>query len=150
MKVDLFGDIIPEKEVYEGENEYDSIWPYIKAITYNKKDVIGDDTVAEKFYNPYMVNKLLSQNYDCILAVNTMNEMPSADKKLQFDFLINSIRKRFRKSEKWLKPESLTDINCIKEYYNYSDEKARRVLNLLPKDELVMIKELIQKGGLKK
>ena len=147
--IDLFGDIIPEKEVYEEEKE-SQLFDYLNAITYNKKDIIGDDPVAERFYEPYYANKALSQNLDCIFYVNEMNFHPSTDKKLQFDYLINNIRKRFRKVEKWLISESLTDIKCIKEYYNCSDEKARRVLNTLPADEIVVIKKIIEKGGLVK
>ncbi len=126
------------------------LFDYLNAITYNKKDVIEDDPIIEKFYPAYQVNKTLSQNLDCILYVNEMNLRPSCDEKLQFDYLINNIRKRFRKAEKWLTPESLTDIDCIKEYYNYSDEKARRVLNIFPADEIVMIREIVQKGGFAK
>ena len=126
------------------------LFDYLNAITYNKKDVIEDDPIIEKFYPAYQVNKTLSQNLDCILYVNEMNLRPSCDEKLQFDYLINNIRKRVRKAEKWLTPESLTDIDCIKEYYNYSDEKARRVLNIFPADEIVMIREIVQKGGFAK
>ena len=126
------------------------LFDYLNAITYNKKDVIEDDPIIEKFYPAYQVNKTLSQNLDCILYVNEMNLRPSCDEKLQFDYLINNIRKRFRKAEKWLTPESLTVIDCIKEYYNYSDEKARRVLNIFPADEIVMIREIVQKGGFAK
>ena len=126
------------------------LFDYLNAITYNKKDVIEDDPIIEKFYPAYQVNKTLSQNLDCILYVNEMNLRPSCDEKLQFDYLINNIRKRFRKAEKWLTPESLTDIDCIKEYYIYSDEKARRVLNIFPADEIVMIREIVQKGGFAK
>ena len=126
------------------------LFDYLNAITYNKKDVIEDDPIIEKFYPAYQVNKTLSQNLDCILYVNEMNLRPSCDEKSQFDYLINNIRKRFRKAEKWLTPESLTDIDCIKEYYNYSDEKARRVLNIFPADEIVMIREIVQKGGFAK
>ena len=106
--------------------------------------------MAEKFYSPYHVNKTLSQNEDCILYVNEMNLRPTTDKKLQFDFLINIIRKRFRKAEKWLKSESLNDIECIKEYYNYNEEKARQVIGILSESELAMIRETIYKGGLDK
>ena len=126
------------------------LFDYLNAITYNKKDVIEDDPIIEKFYPAYQVNKTLSQNLDCILYVNEMNLRPSCDEKLQFDYLINNIRKRFRKAEKWLTPESLTDIDCIKEYYNYSDEKARRLLNIFPADEIVMIREIVQNGGFAK
>ena len=147
--IDLFGDIIPEKEVYKKEKE-SQLFDYLNAITYKKKDIIGDDPVAERFYEPYYVNKALSQDLGCIFYVNEMNFRPYTDKKLQFDYLINNIRKRFRKAEKWLISESLSDIKSIKEYYNCSGEKARSVLNILPANELVMIKEIIQKGGLTK
>ena len=121
----------------------------MNAICYNKKDVLGEEPFAEQYYNPYNTNRTLTQDAGCLYYANEINFYPSADKKLQFDYLINSIRKKFRKTEKWLTFKS-SDIDCIKEYYNYSDEKARRVLNIFPADELAMIKEIIQKGGLKK
>ena len=124
------------------------LFDYLNAITYKKKDIIGDDPIAEKFYEPYKMNKALSQNQDCILYVNEMNFRPSTDKKLQFDYFINNIRKRFRKAEKWLTPESLNDIDCVKEYFKYSDEKARQALNILSDGDLVVIRETIKKGGM--
>ena len=117
--VDLYGDVVPEKETNEGE-EKNYFFEYLNAITYKKMDIIGDDEYIEKKYNPYYINKSLSQHVDCVFFVNEMNIRPFTERKMQFDFLINSIRKKFRKGEKWLKPELIDDIECVKEYFSYN------------------------------
>ena len=76
-----------------------------------------------------------------------MNYRPFTDKKMQFDYLINTIRKNFRKANKWLRPENLDDIECVQEYFNYSKGKARVALNILTDNELEVIKYKLRKGG---
>ena len=123
------------------------IFDYLNAITYKKRDIIEDDLYIEKGYEPYKINKFLSEHYDCIEQVNEMNCRPFTDSKMQFDYLINTIRKNFRKASKWLRPENLDDIECVQEYYNYSKGKARVALNILTDKELELIKYKLRKGG---
>lgn len=122
-----------------------SPFDFLNAINYSKENLIVDDE-TEKAYNGYMVNRGLSQFPDTILAANEMNMLAHLPKKMQNDFLINIIRKRKRFS-KWAKAEKISDIEAVKEYYCYSDEKARQALTLLTSEQITRIKEKVSKGG---
>ena len=123
------------------------IFDFLNAINYKKNNIIRDDPQSVKEYEPYRINKFLSQNVDSILYVNEMNSRPHCDVELQFDYFINSLRERKRKAHKWLVSESFDDIEVVKEYYGYSDAKAKVALSLLNDDELVYIKQRLDKGG---
>lgn len=125
-----------------------SPFDYLNAINTTKKDLIIDEE-TEKPYNPYIVNKSLSYFQDTVLVANEMNIHSHLDKKLQFHFLINIIRKRKRFS-KWFKPEMENDIEVVKEFYGYSNEKARQVLSLLSLDQMEQLREKVSKGGRRK
>ena len=120
---------------------------YSNAINYTKKNIMVDD-IAEKAYSPYMVNRQLSYFPDTVLAANEMNRNHHIDNRLQFDFFINIIRKRKRFS-KWFKPEEISDLETIKHYYGYSNEKARQVLHLLSTEQINELKNKVAKGGRK-
>lgn len=120
---------------------------YVTAINDNKLPLIVDD-VTEKGYNPFMTNRSLSYFSDTVAVANAMNQYHHLDHKLQFDFLINIVRKRKRFS-KWIKPESVTDLEAVKEYYGYSNEKAKQAMSLLSTDQLTAINKRIYKGGRK-
>lgn len=127
-----------------------SVFNYLNAIT-NKKNptIMEDDPYSEADYEPFLVNRFLSENLDCLDSATEMNFRPFADKKMQFDYLINSIRKKFRKSSKWLRPELLDDIKCVKEYFNYNNAKAKVALKILSADDIILIKYRLRKGGKK-
>ena len=120
---------------------------YCNAINYTKKDIMIDD-IAEKAYSPYMVNRQLSYFPDTVLAANEMNRNHHIDNRLQFDFFINIIRKRKRFS-KWFKPELISDLDAVKKYYGYSNEKARQVLTLLSTEQINELKNKVARGGRK-
>ena len=120
---------------------------YLNAINYSKQDIMVDD-LAEKEYVPFMVNRGLSYFPDTVLLANEMNIRHNVDYRLQFDFLINTIRKQKRFS-KWVKPDSIEAIDAIKEYYGYSNEKARTVLRVLSKEQIDELKQKVYKGGRK-
>ena len=120
---------------------------YVNAINMTKKNIMVDD-IAEKQYVPYMTNRSLSYFNDTVLIANEMNINHHLDNRLQFDFFINIIRKRKRFS-KWFKPESQSDVEVVKAYYGYSNEKARQVLSLLTKEQLEVLKKKVDKGGRK-
>ena len=121
---------------------------YVTSITSSKKDLMIDD-LTENSYNPFMVNRSLSYFSDTAIIANEMNKYHSLDKKLQYQFLINIIRKRKRFS-KWNKPELVQDVDVVKEYYGYSNEKTRQVLPLLSSDQIMNLREKVQKGGRRK
>ena len=120
---------------------------YANAINYTKKNIMVDD-LAEKAYLPYMINRQLSYFPDTVLAANEMNRNHHLDNRLQFDFFINIIRKRKRFS-KWFKPEQISDLENIKQYYGYSNDKARQVLPLLSTEQINELKIKVAKGGRK-
>ena len=120
---------------------------FVNAINYTKKNIMVDD-ITEKAYAPYMVNRQLSYFPDTVLAANEMNRNHHIDNRLQFDFFINIIRKRKRFS-KWYKPETISDLDAVKKYYGYSNEKARQVLTLLSPEHINELKRKVTTGGRK-
>ena len=120
---------------------------YLNAINNTKQDLMVDD-ISEKQYNAFMVNRGLSYFYDTVLLSNEMNQRAHLDNRLQFDFFINIIRKRKRFS-KWYKPETISDLEAVKKYYGYSNEKARQVLTLLNTEQINELKLKVNTGGRK-
>lgn len=114
-----------------------NVFDWIKSITYTKENLLEVNEIKE--YNPYITNKSLSYHLDCLLFANEMNTRPHLDKDMQYMFLLNGIRKK-RRYSKWEKKYDNVDIKYIKKYYNYSDEKAYQVIDLLSKEELAYIK----------
>ena len=99
---------------------------YVTSITHGKKNIM-DSPEKEKAYNPFMVNRSLSYFADTAVIANEMNKYHHLDGRLQYSFLINIVRKRKRFS-KWNKPQKHNDIDVVKQYYGYSNEKAEQVL----------------------
>lgn len=121
---------------------------YVKAITTTKENMIVDE-LTEKEYNPYIVNRALSMGIDTVLQANEMNQRHHLGKKLQFDFLLNSISKR-KRFDKWQKADKSEDLDYVRAYYNYSYPKAVAALSVLSDKQLDTIKRKItNKGGVK-
>jgi len=122
---------------------------YLNAINFTKKNLMdSDDELWKKKYPAFIVNKLLSAFSDTIMLVNEMNRNHFLDKDMQFQFLLNSIRTKKRYSP-FLRASKLKEIECVKEYYGYSNDKAKSALDILTKDEIKLIKEKLYKGGTK-
>lgn len=130
-----------------GVNTTMNPFEYLNAINNTKKDIMVDD-LAEKGYNAFMINRGLSYFNDTVLFANEMNRLHHTPNRLQFDFFINIIRKRKRFS-KWMKPETVNDLEVVKEYYGYSNQKARQALTLLTPEQIKNIKKKVDKGGRK-
>ena len=122
---------------------------YVNAILQNKKQLIVDE-ITEKDYKPFLTNRGLSYHKDCIMYANEMNRRHFVDKKLQNDFLLNTVRSLKRPFAKWVKAEISEDIECIKTVYGFSDTKAREAFSLLSKEQIQKLKEKTQTGGLGK
>ena len=118
---------------------------FCNDINYGKSNIMVDD-IAEKAYNAFMVNRQLSYFNDTVLMANEMNLNAHLDNRLQFDFLINIVRKKKRFS-KWAKAQKNDDLEAIKEYYGYSNEKARQVHSLLSSDKINDLKKKVNRGG---
>lgn len=115
---------------------------FITSISNSKIDILEN----EKDYNAFMVNRGLSYFPDTVIYANEMNKFHHLDSRLQFDFLINIVRKRNRFS-KWNKNVESEKLQIVKEYYGYSNEKARDILPLLSNEHLNIIRGRIQHGG---
>lgn len=122
---------------------------FVNAINFTKKNLIKDSddpAEKEKEYSPYLTNKTLSNFKDTIKEANQMNLLPHMDKRLQFEYLINSIRPRKRFS-KWFKKEKNDDLEAVKEFYGFSEKHAITALKVLSDFQIKMIKEKLRKGG---
>lgn len=118
----------------------------IPSILQTKKDVLDN----EKDYKPYLVNRSISYHIDCILYANQINMNHHLDEKLQYQYLLNTIRPMKRKFQPWQKTSAIKDIDFIKEYFGYSNDKAKEALRLLTDEQITLIKEQLEKGGVKK
>ena len=123
---------------------------YLNAINHTKEKLLdSEDTEWEKKYPPFIVNKCVYPFPDTIMLVNEINQLPHLDKKLQFDFLLNSIRSRKRYTP-WLKANRIEDLEYVKEFYGYSNSKAKAALEILTDEQIATIKQKLNKGGMRK
>ena len=122
---------------------------FVNQIMQGKKQLIVDE-LTEKEYVPFIVNKTLSYHKDCLMYANEINRRHFLDKKLQNDFLLNTIRSKKRPFIKWAKSEKSEDLECIKQIYGFSDKKAHDALRLLNDEQIQELKEKTDIGGLRK
>ena len=122
---------------------------YLKSINETKENLMeSDDPMWEKKYSPYIINKCLAPFNDTIMLVNEMNQRHHLDTKLQYDFLLNTIRSKKRYAP-WVKADKLKDLEYVKEYFGYSNEKAKAALKILDNEQITTIKNSLNKGGRK-
>ena len=120
---------------------------YLNAINYTKENLLDtEDEQWEKKYPPFIVNKCVAPFPDTVMLVNEINQLHHLDKRLQFDFLINSLRPRKRFTP-WLKAKKLENLEYVKEYYGYNNEKAKEALDILNDEQISAIKRTLDKGG---
>ena len=120
---------------------------YLNAINQTKEPLMDtEDEQWEKKYPPFIVNKCVSPFPDTIMLLNEINQLPHLDSKLQFDFLINSLRPRKRYTP-WLKAKRLENLEYVKEFYGFNNEKAKTALDILNDEQISYIKRKLYKGG---
>ena len=119
---------------------------WLKSVNFTKDDLIDDDPDTIKNYPPYIVNRCLSGHLDTVLYANEMNLHPNLDKDMQYQFYLNSLRKRKRFSP-WIKKDKIQDLDIVKQYYGYSNEKASQALRILSKEQLDYITQRLEIGG---
>ena len=115
---------------------------WLNSINFNKEDLSHDI----KKYPPYIINRCLSGSLDTIMYANEMNRYHNLDKDMQYLFYLNSVRKRKRFSP-WIRKDKVNDLECVKQYYGYSNEKASQALKILDKTQLNFIKQRLETGG---
>ena len=119
---------------------------WLNYINFNKNNLIDEDPSVIKDYPPYIINRCLSGNLDCIMFVNEMNKYSFLEKDMQYTFYLNTLRKKKRFSP-WLRKDKVTDLQSVKQYYGYSNEKASQALKILSKQQLEYIKQRLETGG---
>jgi hypothetical protein len=117
---------------------------WLNSINYNKEDIATDETIRS--YPPYIVNRCLSGHIDCIMFANEMNMYHQLPKDMQYKFYLNSLRKRKRFSP-WIKKDKVQNLDIVKQYYGYSNEKASQALRILSKQQLEFIRKRLDIGG---
>ena len=117
-------------------------------INYGHTNLIRTEDMDEAEYgrNCFIINRALSMNVDTILYVNEMNRLHHLDKRLQFQFFLNSIGPK-RRFSKWLRSSKIKNLEYVKEYYGYSNEKAKQALDILDDEQIEHIKSIINRGG---
>ena len=121
----------------------------LPSILQTKKSVFRDE-LDYKEYKPFIVNRALSYHMDCVLYVNELNKNPSIDADMQYLYLLNTIRSMKRKFSPWQKSETDKDLECVKLYFGYSNEKAKEALRILTDEQIAEIKRITDKGGVTK
>ncbi len=121
---------------------------YLNSINYEKKNLMVEDTEAEKKYPAYVINRCLSGFIDTVMYANEMKLRFSLDNKLQYDYYLYSIRRKKRFTP-WLKQEKLDDLEVVKRYYGYNNEKAKSSLKILTKEQILMLRQKLDVGGKK-
>ena len=117
---------------------------WLNSISFTKEDLSENI----KDYAPYIINRCLSGHIDCVMYANEMNMHHQLDKDMQYSFYLNSLRKKKRFSP-WLRKDKVTDLECVKSYYGYSNEKALQALKILTREQLTFIKKKLDIGGKK-
>jgi hypothetical protein len=123
---------------------------YVTNVCTSTKNLMRgseNDEAAEKEYKPYLTNRALSYQQDCIFFANELNIHHDLDSRLQYEFLLNSLRKRKRRSQKWEKDKPVESVEMIMEYFGYGRAKAEQALKVLTDDQLTMIELALDKGG---
>ena len=119
---------------------------WLNSINQTKKNLIDEDPSIEKEYPPYIINRCYSGHLDAIMFANEMNKYNFLPKKMQYDFFINTLRTKKRFSP-WIRKDLVDNLDCVKRYYGYSNEKARQALKILSKEQLDFIKSKFEIGG---
>ena len=121
---------------------------WLNSINQTKKNLIDEDSSIEKDYPPYIINRCYSGHLDAIMFANEMNKYNFLPKKMQYDFFINTLRVKKRFSP-WLRKDEIKNLDYVKRYYGYSNEKAKQILKILSKEQLNFIKSKFETGGSK-
>jgi len=119
---------------------------WLNSINKTKKNLIDEDPSLEKEYNPYIINRIYSGHLDSVMFANEMNKYSFLSKKIQYDFYLNSLRSKKRFSP-WLRKDKIKDLDYVKRYYGYSNEKAQQALKILTKQQLNFIRSKFETGG---
>ncbi len=148
-------DLLGIEQVETPEDEVEVVtklspFDFVNSISFSKENLFSEDDSLDSAYSAYIVNRALSFSADMILFANEMNKYHHIPVKNQWRFLSSSIRKK-KRYDKWVKAEKESEtLTLIKEYYNYSNEKAKQILTIITDDHIEYMKKKLDRGGLSK
>ncbi len=119
---DLFKDILP-------------------SIQVTKKHVFQSE-VEYKDYSPFLINRALSYNLDCLFQAQEMNQRWDLSKELQYQFLLNSIAPKKRYGGSWGKKKTSENLKLVMKHFHYSQSKAADALRILTEEQLENIRKI--------
>jgi hypothetical protein len=122
---------------------------WLNSLNFTKENLISDEPYLAKEYPPYIVNRCMSGHMDSVMYAQEMNKYHFLDKDLQYNFYLNTLRKRKRFSP-WIRKDKVSDLDYVKRYYGYSNEKASQVMKILTPEQIAYIKKRLETGGSKK
>ena len=122
---------------------------WLNSLNFTKENLLDDDPHLAKEYPPYIINRCMSGHLDTVMYAQEMNKYHFLDKDLQYNFYLNILRKRKRFSP-WIRKDKVSDLDYVKSYYGYSNEKASQVMKILTPEQIAYIKQRLEKGGSKK
>ena len=120
---------------------------WLNSVNHTKKSVMMDE-FDEKQYTGFIVNKCLSGMADAVMYANEMNRMHWLDKRMQYDFFLHGLPKKKRFAP-WMKAKKIKDLDIVKEYYGYNNEKAKVALEILTEDQIAEMRKVLSGGGIK-
>lgn len=119
---------------------------FVSAVSHSKINLLEQEGVEEKQYVPFLANRALSYHLDTIMPANEMNRHHHLDRKLQFDYHLNTLRPKKRFS-KWAKPTDSDDLKLIQEAYGLQAGPAAQTLALLSEADIETIRSRLDVGG---
>jgi len=122
---------------------------WLNSLNFTKENLLDDEPHLAKEYPPYIINRCMSGHMDAVMFAQEMNKYHFLDKDLQYNFYLNILRKRKRFSP-WIRKDKVSDLDYVKRYYGYSNEKASQVMKILTPDQINYIKQRLETGGSKK
>ncbi len=122
---------------------------WLNSLNFTKENLLNDDPHLIKEYPPYIINRCLSGHLDAVMYAQEMNKYHFLDKDLQYNFYLNTLRKRKRFSP-WIRKEKVSDLDYVKRYYGYSNEKASQIMKILTPEQITYIKQRLETGGSKR
>jgi hypothetical protein len=122
---------------------------WLNSLNFTKENLISDEPYLALEYPPYIINRCMSGQMDSVMYAQEMNKYHFLDKDLQYNFYLNTLRKRKRFSP-WIRKDKVSDLDYVKRYYGYSNEKASQVMKILTPEQITYIKQRLETGGSKK
>lgn len=125
-------------------------WRFENSITNGKRkfEIDGD-------YSQWRTNSILSNFKDTILYANEMNINYNVTDQMHYDYLYGAIRKKKLYSKKETDQEKKARkqkeelLTLISEHYKYNAVRAKEAIHLLSADQIQLIKNKKEKGGVK-